>query len=284
MNFLNSKIGYFFYLILQNRFVQKHISEEDKIIIREMNNKHNNLRIDYNAQDYQSGRNWDTFNKNEDYRDWCKYLPKFDINARILEVGPGSGYYTRYICENEKVEHYSFCELNLNFREYLIDKLKKIQSTKRNFSFYAFDKDLLQDKYNYKYDYIFFLSSFHHIPNRVDYFKKCFNSLKEDGKIIFIEPTHYFLRILTILKKFFTVYRSYNKEKILENCSTHAFCTLAEFKYISKDFEKIYDLENHWIVKSRKIKKILKFTKIEFVRNFLNKFFSSEMVTIFKKK
>ena len=142
MNFLNSKIGYFFYLILQNRFVQKYISEEDKIIIGEMNNKHNNLRIDYNAQDYQSGRNWDTFNKNEDYRDWCKYLPKFDINARILEVGPGSGYYTRYICENEKVEHYSFCELNLNFREYLIDKLKKIQSTKENFTFYAFDKDL----------------------------------------------------------------------------------------------------------------------------------------------
>ena len=48
MNFLNSKIGYFFYLIFQNRFVQRFISEDDKIKINEMNNKFNNIREDYN--------------------------------------------------------------------------------------------------------------------------------------------------------------------------------------------------------------------------------------------
>ncbi len=283
MNFLNSKIGYFFYLILQNRFVQKYISEEEKLKIDETNNQYNNLRLDYNSQDYQLGKNWVSFKKEEDYRNWLKFFPEFNRKVKILEIGPGSGYYSRFICENEKVEHYSFSELNLNFREYLIDNLKKLQLTKKKFDFYAFDKDFLKDTSSYKYDYIFFISSFHHIPNRVEYFKKCFDSLNINGKIIFIEPTHYLFRILIILKKFLTIYRNYDKEKISKKCSTHSFCTIAEFKYISKDFKKIYKLDNYWVVKNRKVKKILKYIKIKFIKNFIKKYFSAEIIAIFEK-
>tara|TARA_B100000035_G_scaffold276687_1_gene254511 strand:- start:398 stop:1261 length:864 start_codon:yes stop_codon:yes gene_type:complete len=284
MNLLNSKIGYFFYLILQNRFVQRFISSEDKIKINEVNNKFNNIRADYNFKDYQLGKNWSSFIKGQDYRDWTKYFPVFNRNVRVLEIGPGSGYYSRFICENEKVENYSFCELNINFREYLINNLNKLQHTKKNFNFYAYDKDFLKEKSDYKFDYIFFLSSFHHISNRVDYFKKCFNSLNVGGKIIFIEPTHYFFRIFTICKKFLTTYRKFNREQIIENCSTHAFCTHAEFKYISKNFRNAYEQKYYWIVKSKKIKKILYFVKIKFIKNFIKKFFSAEMVVIILKK
>ena len=284
MNFLNSKIGYFFYLILQNRFVQRFISEDNKIKINEMNDKFNNIRADYNFKDYQSGNNWGSFNRGQDYRDWAKYFPVFDRNVRVLEIGPGSGYYSRFICENEKVEHYSFCELNLNFRKYLVDNLNKLKLIKKNFDFYAFNKDFLKEKSEYKFDYIFFLSSFHHIPNRADYFKKCFDSLNIGGKIIFIEPTHYFFRIFIILKKFFTIYRNFNKEQIIENCSTHAFCTYGEFKYISKNFRKVYGINYYWIVKSKKIKKILNFVKIKFIKNIFKKYFSAEMVVIIEKK
>ena len=283
MHFLNSKIGYFFYLILQNRFVQKYICEEEKIKIEKMNQKYNNIRIDYNSQDYQLGRNWDSFNKDQDYRGWLNYFPKFDSNVRILEIGPGSGYYSRFICENEKVYHYSFYELNLNFKKYLLEKLNKLKINRKNFNYFAYEKDFLKDKLDYKYDYIFFLSSFHHIPNRVDYFQKCFNSLNPGGKIIFIEPTHYFFRILAIFKKFFTLYINYDKKKILENCSTHSFCTTAEFKYISKNFKGNLSLNSYWIVKSRKIKKVLSFVKVNFLKNFLSKHFSSEIVVIFSK-
>lgn len=284
MNLLNSKIGYFFYLILQNRFVQRFISEDDKIKIDEINNKYNNIRTDYNFKDYQLGKNWDSFIEGQDYRDWIKYFPVFDRNVRVLEIGPGSGYYSRFICENEKVESYFFCELNINFREYLINNLNKLQQKKKNFDFYAYDKDFLKEKSDYKFDYIFFLSSFHHIPNRVNYFKKCFNSLSLGGKIIFIEPTHYLFRIFSIFKKFLTNYRKYNKEKILENCSTHAFCTYREFKYISKNFSEAHEQKYYWIVKSKKIKKILSFVKIKFIKNFIKKYFSAEMVVIIEKK
>ena len=284
MNFLNSKIGYFFYLILQNRFVQRLISEDDKFKIYELNNKYNNIRIDYNFKDYQLGKNWGSFDILQDYRDWVKHLPEFNREVRILEIGPGSGYYSRFICENDKVEHYSFCELNINFRNYLIENLNKLKLTKKNFDFYAFDVDFLKDKLDYKYDYIFFLSSFHHIPNRVDYFEKCFNSLNIGGKIIFIEPTHYFFRIYFILKKFLTIYKNFTKVQIQQNCSTHSFCTYAEFKDISKNFRKAYDLKCNWIVKSKKIKKILNFVKIKFIKNLLKKYFSAEMVVIFEKK
>lgn len=284
MKFLNSKIGFFLYLILQNRFVQQLISEEEKKNINEINNKHNNVRLDYNSQDYQSGKNWSSFNTKDDYRGWLKFIPEFTKKVKVLEIGPGSGYYSRFICENNNVEHYSFCELNLNFREYLSEQLTKLKLSKDNFSFFSFKENFLDNRVQTKYDYIFFISSFHHIPNREEYFKKCFNLLNSNGKIIFIEPTHYLFRIINILKKFLTVYKNYNKEQIVKNCSTHAFCTVAEFKSITKKFKKICSIDNDYIVRSKKINKVLDYIKVNFVRNLISKYFSAEIVTIIEKK
>ena len=276
MKFLNSKIGYFFYLILQNRFVQRYISEDEKQKIIEINNKHNNVRKDYNWKDYQSGRNWTSFNKEEDYRNWLRFIPLFNRNVKILEIGPGSGYYSRFICENKNVVHYSFCELNINFRDYLKDNLKKLQHTKKNFDFYSFEEDFLIEKTTQKYDYIFFISSFHHIPNREDYFKKCFNLLNEKGKIIFIEPTHYLFRNFIIIKKLLNDYKKYKKNQILENCSTHAFCTIAELKFISRNFKGKYNLENSCVVRSKKINKNISYIKIKFIKILLQNTFQQK--------
>ncbi len=284
MRLLNSKIGFFLYLILQNRFVQQFISEDEKKKINEINNKHNNVRLDYNSQDYQLGKNWSSFNTEDDYRGWLKFIPVFKKKVKVLEIGPGSGYYSRFICENNNVEHYSFCELNLNFREYLSKQLTKLKLSKNSFSFYSFKENFLDDKTQLKYDYIFFISSFHHIPNREEYFKKCFNSLNLNGKIIFIEPTHYLFRIINILKKFLTIYKNYDKEQIVQNCSTHAFCTVAEFNSIAKNFEKECSIEDNYIVRSKKINKVLDHVKVNIIRKFISKYFSAEIVTVIEKK
>lgn len=284
MYFLNSKYRFYLYLVLQNRFVQKLICKEEKQIIQKKNNEHNNFRPDYNYKDYQSGKNWSTFKVEDDYRGWLKFIPLFENKSRVLEIGPGSGYYSRFICENDNVEHYSFCELNIDLKNSLIDNLKKLQTAKKNFTFNSIDIDFLENKNDEKYDCIFFFSSFHHIPNRKEYFDKCFESLNPKGKIVFFEPTHLILRIIFLTIKFFKIYRHFNKNEILKNCSTHAFCTLGEFKSISKEFKGMYELKNTWIVKSRKIKKFLNYTKPKFLNDIIAKYFSAEMITIFEKK
>ena len=284
MKFLNSKYGFFFYLILQNRFVQKLISQEEKETVHKKNNEYNNFRPDYNYEDYQYGKNWSSFKEQDDYRDWLKFIPLFKNKAKVLEIGPGSGYYSRFICENKNVEYYSFFELNLNFRNALKDNLKQLQIEKKNFRFNSFETQFFENMDNKKYDYIFFFSSFHHIPNRKDYFKKCFELLNTKGKIIFIEPTHYIFRIFVLIKKFLKIYRHYEKSDVLKSCSTHAFCTLGEFKYISKDYKDMYNLKSIWILKSKKIKKIIKYIKPKFLSDFILKYFSEEMVAVFEKK
>jgi SAM-dependent methyltransferase len=284
MKFLNSRIGYFLYRILQNRFVQTLISDEEFNKIQEIDYQHNNFRNDYNYEDYQSGYNWLTFNKNQDYRGWIKYIPDFNKKTKILEIGPGSGYYSRYLCQNQNVTHYSFYEINLNFKEFMNKQLYQLQQEKKNFDFFSIDDNFLETKIEFKYDFIFFFSSFHHIPNRKDYFNKCSKLLKIDGKIIFIEPTHYIFRIINIIKKFLTIYKHYTIKDIINSCSTHAFLTSAEYNYLAKGNSTNFSIENKFLVKSKKINSIIGYVKPFFLKKLIMKYFSQQMITICEKK
>jgi SAM-dependent methyltransferase len=282
MKFLNSKISFFFYLILQNRFIQILSSKEELNKVKKINYNHNNFREDYNFDDYQAGKNWNSFKTEDDYRGYLKYFPSFNNKVKVLEIGPGSGYYSKYICENINTEHYSFYEINLNFKKKMLNELKLLKKNSF-FEFRAINKNFLDLSVKNKYDFIFFISSFHHIPDRKAYFEKCFNSLNKGGKIYFFEPTHYIFRILSIIRKFFRIYKYYSKKDILEHCGTHAFLTISEYKYISKRYDNNYILENYWIVRSKKINCILKYVKINFLKYFIKKYFSSEMITVFQK-
>lgn len=284
MKFFNHKVGRLLYLLLQNRFVQILISKEEIEFIKKKNYEHNNFRVDYKFDDYQLGKNWHSFHYGDDYRDYIKYFPSFDSDKKIkvLEIGPGSGYYSRYICEHPNVEHYSFYEINDNFRKNLLNLLKLLK--KNTFSFNAYDGNFVDQIIKNNYDFIFFISSFHHIPNRKEYFEKCFDCLNSQGKIYFFEPTHYIFRIIQIIKKFFKTYVFYSKEDFLKNVSTHAFLTMREYKWISKKYSKNLLIKNYYIVRSKKINKFLEYVKLNFLREFFKKYFSSEMVTIFIKK
>ena len=284
MKFFNHKVGRLLFLLLQNRFVQILISKEELEIINKRNYEHNNFRVDYNFEDYQLGKNWHSFQPGNDYRNYLKYFPSLNSNKKIkiLEIGPGSGYYSRHICEHPNVEHYSFYEINNDFKKNLLNLLSLLK--KSSFSFNAYGGNFIDQTIKNKYDFIFFISSFHHIPNRKEYFEKCFDLLNSEGKIYFFEPTHYIFRIVQIIKKFFKVYIFYDKKDFLKNVSTHAFLTMREYKWISKKYNNDLIIKNNYIVRSAKINKLLKYIKLNFLRKFLKKYFSSEMITAFTKK
>jgi SAM-dependent methyltransferase len=284
MKFFTSRIGYFLYNILQNRFVQNLISDEEFNKIQEINYQHNNFRNDYNHEDYQNGMSWLTFDKHQDYREWIKYIPNFNEKTKILEIGPGSGYYSRYLCENQNVTHYSFYEINLNFKEFMNEQLYQLQQKKKDFDFLSIENNFLETKIEFKYDFIFFFSSFHHIPNRKDYFNKCSKLLKIDGKIIFIEPTHYFFRIINIIKKTLTTYKNYKTSDIMKNCGTHAFLTSAEYNYLVKNISNRFSVENKFVVKSKKINSIIDYVKPLFLKKLISKYFSQQIITVCEKK
>lgn len=74
---LKSKLGIFFYLILQNRVVWSFLSNFEKEKIKKNNFYFNNYRIDYTPKNYQSGMSWDKFNKQKDYRKWSEFLGRY---------------------------------------------------------------------------------------------------------------------------------------------------------------------------------------------------------------
>jgi hypothetical protein len=76
MNLLKTKVGLFFYLILQNRFIWSVISKFEQERIKKNNFYFNNYRSDYNPKDYQNSKSWDRFDKQDDYRKWLKFLLK----------------------------------------------------------------------------------------------------------------------------------------------------------------------------------------------------------------
>lgn len=76
MNLLKTKVGLFFYLILQNRFIWSFISKFEKDRIKKNNFYFNNYRPDYNPKDYQNSKSWHRFDKQDDYRKWLKFLDK----------------------------------------------------------------------------------------------------------------------------------------------------------------------------------------------------------------
>ena len=64
-------------MLLQNRFVWKCLSNEEKNEIKLINDNYNNKRLDYNPQSYQLGKSWDTAANFNDYRDWIDFIKKY---------------------------------------------------------------------------------------------------------------------------------------------------------------------------------------------------------------
>ena len=110
---LKNSFGIFLYFILQNRFVWKLLSKQEKNLILKVNKSYNNFRDDYNVKDYQSGHNFEKANMLyfEDYRAYWELIQDFfrdknKVIKNICEIGPGSGYYTNKIIQSYNINYY----------------------------------------------------------------------------------------------------------------------------------------------------------------------------------
>lgn len=231
---IQSRAGLLLYLLLRNDKSWARLRPEDKELVNKANQLHNNERPDYaDPELYQGGRNFDS---GEDRQATVigKKLQVFLDRTQpqsVIEVGPGSGFFTRTIVDQPSVKHLVAVDIVEAFLSYVAEALKNLKARKPDFSYEILHGDFETMEVE-PVDAIVFLSTVHHIPNREELFSWVHASLKPGGSCFVSEPTHYFPRKRSLLEKFLRDYHRAEYRAKLESYSTHHFCTLEEFERI----------------------------------------------------
>ena len=227
---LNSVFGILLYYFLPNHVVWKMLSAQEKQIVLQSCELHNNIHYDkpenYDAEHNRS-ESADQTREGKLLLDVFKTCPL----SSVLEIGPGNGFYTRLLLNQPALERYVGIDIVRPFVEHVKTRVfpdypgRAAEVVCGQFLEYAFDST---------FDLILFVSSLHHIPDRAAYFRKCAALLNPGGRIVVIEPKHGFWRIVQLLKKFTKTHykRSYWMNR--RNLSTHHFLTLSEARSLAR--------------------------------------------------
>ncbi|NQU83379.1 MAG: class I SAM-dependent methyltransferase [Parcubacteria group bacterium] len=280
---LNSKIRVFKYLLWRNDKVWEWLNDEEKAFILEANKLHNTLREDYaNPEQYGAkrvigGENW---RSSEDRRDFkCGVIIDEALESikpkTILELGPGAGFYTKHICEKDYVKQYVGVDIGKAFLDYLEPHLRALSKNKPDFSFRLACDDFNNLDYQNHFDLVIFLSTVHHIPNRIELFGKMSQFLKKGGAVLCVEPANYLPRKISLIKRLPRYLKKSFYSKRM-NLSTHHMCTFGEFKKICR--KTGLRIDKKWCILPKKLfnKKIIK-------RCSILRFFSAAIGVLFKK-
>jgi SAM-dependent methyltransferase len=281
---LNNPIGVLAYYLLRNDLSWKMLPDEEKELVLSENRKHNVNREDYaDPEMYGQGRhtggeNWDSFQFNPEDTRGRELLSLLRENnpESILEIGPGAGFYSRLICTYQSVTKYTAVDIGTAFLEYLRPRLKEFKESK-NLDYSLVCGEITDAAIPGKYDMIVLLSTVHHIPNRVDLFRRLNTFLKEGGIIFCADPSHYLYRIAMLAYK--CLFKGYMKKEFLNdksNFSTHHMCTYGEYRRI---FERIPGLQMERIYFSLpgKLRRLKSFS-------FSKKWLSSEIGIVIRKQ
>jgi SAM-dependent methyltransferase len=236
--FFSSGVGYACYYMLRNDRVWSLLSDQEKDFVKKHNEYWNNNNPGYKNPDEYQGQQGKSFRTIGDRRaTWegrmiQQFLDK-ERPRRVLEVGPGSGYYTRQIIDCDCVTEYVATDINVGF---LGSVEKAIAEHPRAASvitrFLPIDKIEALD---FEVDAIIVLSALHHIPDRADFIERISSRLAEGGSLFFYEPTHSMARLLRLAWSFLK--NRWYSTKVVEsrnNYMTHHFCTVAETRTIAE--------------------------------------------------
>ena len=273
------------YLLLPMHILWKILDNKSKDLIRSANMFHNNTRKDYSGKQIygefreEGGLIWENFKIEKIKSDFFISFLKnnFDFSnskdLSILEIGPGGGFYTRYIIENLKVTDYIAIEVSDFFADQLRRNLKN-ESTKSQILQGDALEEIRKLEKN-KFDLIIFLSSFHHLADRDEIFKQLERILKKNGSIIMKEPTHYIPRIYELIRKILFQKDEFGRSYLdkLHFCkkqfvATHHFISFEELKNYIK------------LTGGLVIKKInYKYGRKKIFKLLLGKYASNELIT-----
>ncbi len=278
---LKNKLGILQYLFWRGDKFWEKLSEEEKQTIKRANLWFNVERDDYkNPQNYGTGRieGGEVWDSKEDRLVLVrgKILNEVLEKERpetVLEIGPGPGFFTKLVCQKQFVKRYVGLDIAQSFLDYLSVRLHYLKNEKINFSFELLNGDFCQTDFKEKFDFILLISTAHHIPNRVELFKKLSSALKPNGAILSIDPSHYLPRWVNLLKKIPTyLKKSYYLN--VENLSTHHMLTLGEYKNLAK-LSGLLIAKEWYILPQKVFKKKITASALRFL--------SGEMAILLKK-
>ena len=236
--FFGSGFGYACYYMLRNDWVWALLSDQEKDFVKKHNEYWNNNNPGYkNPEEYQ-GQQGKSFRTPGDRRaSWeGKMIQLFLDKERprsMLEVGPGSGYYTRQIIDCACVAEYAATDINIGFLgsvEKAISEHPRASSVTTKF----LPIDKLEAE-GFEVDAIVALSALHHVPDRAEFVKRISNRLTPGGALFFYEPTHSVARLLQLVWSFLR--NRWYSTKVVQsrnNYMTHHFCTVAETRAIAE--------------------------------------------------
>lgn len=255
--FFDSGLGYFFYYILRNDWVWSFLRDDEKDFIRRQNDYWNNNNPGYKDPDKYQGQQGRSFATNDNRcATWeGRMIQKFleaERPQRVLEVGPGSGYYTRQIIDCPSVVSYYATDINVGFLK-SVERAITAHSRASEVTTELLDIEHL-DSAKFSVDAIIILSALHHIPDRSEFVRRIAERLAPGGSVFFYEPTHSLARIFQLSWSF--LYNRWYSTKVVlarNNYMTHHFCSVPEMKAIARSAD--CELEK-WDIKSRLPKRL----------------------------
>lgn len=258
--FFGTGLGYVFYHMLRNDWVWSRLSEAERAFVKAHNEYWNNNAkgykdpIAYPGQDGQSfftlGNRLATWKGREIENFLLKNRPR-----RVLEIGPGSGYYSRQIIDQPFVEEYVASDINSGFLDFIESGIREHPRG----SSVKFERAMISQTHQIKsVDAILMLSALHHVPDRPEFVMELAKLLNPEGVIFFYEPSHSLLRILELALSF--ARHGWYRTSVVRrrnNYMTHHFCTVGETKSIARDTGlELLDLNLKSVVPLPKIRAI----------------------------
>lgn len=171
--------------------------------------------------------------------------------GRALEVGAGSGYFTRLIAP--KATSVLAIELVADMQRVLRDRcdaegLRNVEVIGTSVL------DLGQHVAASSLDSVLILHSLHHLSRRAEVLREVARVLRPGGRLLMVEPHHNARRVASLVRTYVRTYRPRKFWADDENWATHDFVTRAELSSLCRGagFGQI-DISSFWFPYSRRM-------------------------------